>query len=83
MTDDPSALIEAIRAVKGSDELSRARRFALKRRLWQWQWEQTFRDLCEPLDFPPIKDLPDIEADTGSEPPTPFRVIDGGKGEIG
>lgn len=61
-TEDPFALLDAIRALNGhADELSRARRLALQKRLWQYQWEQVFRGECErnPADYPLIEDRPD------------------------
>lgn len=52
---NPHALLDEIDALRAQhDEFSRARRVALQKRFWQWQWEQAFRAMCEPRPSAPL-----------------------------
>lgn len=56
------ALLDEIASLRGRhDEFSAARRLALKKRLWQWQWEQAFRAECEPRPVWPLIEPDDRE----------------------
>lgn len=60
---NPHALLDEIAALRGRhDEFSAARRLALQKRLWQWQWEQAFRAMNEPRPFAPLIDPPEEDA---------------------
>lgn len=59
---DLNALLDEIAAQRGRyDELSLARRRALQKRLWQWQWEQAFRAMNEPRQAAPLIEPDDRE----------------------
>lgn len=61
---DLNALLDEIAAMRGRhDEFSAARRRALQKRLWQWQWEQAFRAQCEPRPVWPLIAPDDREDD--------------------